>query len=310
VLDVSEQAERRRTKAGGVELEAESRFGLLLRVKYKFFFFSSERPMPTCFVIQPFDAGGKFDKRFKDTFKPAIESAGLDAYRVDQDASVSVPIDAIERGIQQATICLADITEDNPNVWYELGYAFALGKPVVMVCSEERAGKKYPFDIQHRYIIKYKTEATSDFDDLKQRISEKLLAMLSNEAMLEQIAESEPLAPVQGLGQNEMFVLAIVAGAIHVPEAAIGIYAVRNDAERAGITGMGVNLALRQLERKGFVSFEKLWDDQSQEEYAGVSITNSGWEWLSENEAKFILHRRDKLKSTLNFDPFDPDVPF
>jgi hypothetical protein len=110
--------------------------------------------MATCFVIQPFDSG-KFDKRFEDIYRPAIEAAGLEAYRVDKDPSVSVPIDAIEEGIRQAAVCLADITADNPNVWYELGYAFAAKRPVVMVCSEERTGKKYPFDIQHRSIIAY-----------------------------------------------------------------------------------------------------------------------------------------------------------
>ena len=87
--------------------------------------------MPTCFVIQPFDSGGKFDKRFNDTYKKAIEKAGLEPYRVDQDPGVEVPIDRIEEGIREATICLADITTDNPNVWYELGYAFAVGRSVI-----------------------------------------------------------------------------------------------------------------------------------------------------------------------------------
>jgi hypothetical protein len=35
--------------------------------------------MPTCFVIQPFDSG-KFDKRFKETFAPAIVAAGFEPY--------------------------------------------------------------------------------------------------------------------------------------------------------------------------------------------------------------------------------------
>src|SRR5919106_1440190 len=121
--------------------------------------------MATCFVIQPFDAG-KFDKRFEQVFKPAVEAAGLEAYRVDQDPKVEIPIDAIEEGIRSAAICLADITTDNPNVWYELGYAFAAGRPVVMVCSSERTGRKYPFDIQHRTVISYLVEAPGDFDKL------------------------------------------------------------------------------------------------------------------------------------------------
>lgn len=75
-----------------------------------------------CFVIQPFD-NGKFDKRYYDIFKPAIEATGLSAYRVDEDESVEIPIDTIEEKIKSATICLADITLNNPNVWYEVGFA-------------------------------------------------------------------------------------------------------------------------------------------------------------------------------------------
>ena len=108
--------------------------------------------MPTCFVIQPFDQG-KFDQRFKDIYKPAIEDAGLEAYRVDEDPSVEVPIESIEDGISKASICLADITLDNPNVWYELGYAFAVNRPVILICSQERK-EKFPFDIHHRTIMR------------------------------------------------------------------------------------------------------------------------------------------------------------
>ncbi len=127
---------------------------------------SLEDIMEKCFVIQPFDSG-KFDKRFQDIYKPAIESAGLEAYRVDNDPSVLVPIESTENGIRQAVICLADITTDNPNVWYELGFAFAANRSVIMVCSEERPSNKYPFDIHHRSVISYSTDSPSDFDKLK-----------------------------------------------------------------------------------------------------------------------------------------------
>ena len=71
--------------------------------------------MAICFVIQPFD-DGKFDKRFVDIFAPAIKAAGLEPYRVDQDPAVEIPIDAIEDRIKAASVCLAEITTDNPNV--------------------------------------------------------------------------------------------------------------------------------------------------------------------------------------------------
>ena len=175
--------------------------------------------MSVCFVIQPFD-GAKFDKRFDDVYKPAIEAAGLEAYRVDTDPGVLVPIDAIEKGIRQATVCLADISTDNPNVWYELGFAFATNRPVVMVCSEERSSKKYPFDIQHRSIIPYLADSPSDFEKLKSNLSLKLQAILKQDRVLDEIAKAGPVSPLHGLSQPEMLVLAVVAGEAFMPDQA------------------------------------------------------------------------------------------
>jgi hypothetical protein len=93
-----------------------------------------------CFVIQPFDRG-KFDKRYEDVLVPAITRAGLEPYRVDRDPSVSIPIQDIEAGIESSRACLADITTDNPNVWFELGYAIASRREVVLICSEERTSR-------------------------------------------------------------------------------------------------------------------------------------------------------------------------
>ena len=119
--------------------------------------------MPKCFVIQPFD-GERYDKRYRDVFAPAIENAGLEPYRVDRDPSVDVPIEDIERGIEGSGVCLAEISTDNPNVWYELGYAIAMKRAVVLVCSDERT-TKYPFDVHHRKVIQYSTQSLSDFEE-------------------------------------------------------------------------------------------------------------------------------------------------
>lgn len=107
--------------------------------------------MATSFVVQPFDQG-PFDKRFDDVFAAAISEAGLEAYRVDRDPTVSIPIEDIEAGIRNAEVCLAEITTDNPNVWFELGFAIASQRDVVLICSSERKSR-FPFDIQHRSII-------------------------------------------------------------------------------------------------------------------------------------------------------------
>jgi hypothetical protein len=66
--------------------------------------------MARCFVIQPFDGGGPYDKRYKDVLLPAIKDADLDAYRVDEDRSSSIPIDDIEQVPLRAMLRILSIS--------------------------------------------------------------------------------------------------------------------------------------------------------------------------------------------------------
>jgi hypothetical protein len=131
---------------------------------------SSEKEK-TCFVIQPFDSG-KFDKRYDDIFKVAIQAAGYKPERVDRaNYHVDVIIDAIKKGIENAAVCLVEITTDNANVWYEAGFSDAIGKDLVFVCEKRRV---IPFDIGHRKIILYETDSIGDFQNLMQNIRNTL----------------------------------------------------------------------------------------------------------------------------------------
>jgi len=256
--------------------------------------------MATCFVIQPFDSG-KFDKRFQDIYKPAIEAAGLEAYRVDYDPGVLVPIESIEKGIRLATICLADITADNPNVWYELGFAFAAQRPVVMVCSEERTGKKYPLDIQHRSIIPYLADSPSDFDKHRESLTAKIYAIIKKTAELDKISELDPILPIHGLSQAEILVLAVIAGDAYLPSHPALVRNVKQGVERAGINNMGFNLAIRCLLQKKLIREHEIWLEEGQENHAGLVLEEMGWEWIHENSEKFVLSRKNDKKSHLPY---------
>jgi hypothetical protein len=258
--------------------------------------------MPTCFVIQPFDSG-KFDKRFDDVYVPAIVEAGLEPYRVDRDPGVDVPIEAIEEGIRNAAVCLADITSDNPNVWYELGFAFASGRPVVMVCSNERTSTKYPFDIQHRTVISYKPESPSDFDNLKVSLSDRIRAMLNKSEALRQIAEADQIAPTQGLSQTELMVLAILAGETALPGAFTTMYSLKADSERSGLTPIGFSLAFRRLTAKKLIDVVEEWDDHRDEVYSTARLTVAGWSWIDNNESLFALKKQSSKQT-------DDEIPF
>lgn len=260
--------------------------------------------MPTCFVIQPFDNGGKFDKRFEDHFRPALEDAGLDAYRVDRDPSVSVPIESIESQIQNAAICLADITTDNPNVWYELGFAFASGRDVILICSDEREGR-YPFDIQHRNITQYETRSSSDYRALQKKITDRAKALLKKGIAARQVMQSEQIAPSDGLSQFEILVLTLLAGETAVPDSRLAIELLQRSAERAGLTDVAFGLACRKLLRKGLV--ETRCEEGDYGEYSTAMVSSDGWVWLESNESLLSMRRAE---DGIAEDDIEDDIPF
>jgi hypothetical protein len=244
--------------------------------------------VPTCFVIQPFDGGGKFDKRFDDVFAPAVKDAGLEPYRVDQDPAVSIPIEAIEQGIRGAAICLAEITTDNPNVWFELGYALATGKDVIMVCDQKERAKKFPFDVQHRSIITYGTESPSDFAKLRNAITGRMQAMLKKGRDLETLAAS-PLRAAEGLSPHEITCLAVMAENVLTPGDWVWPSAVERDMSRAGYRKVASNISLHGLLKKGMIEAREVPTDDGWGTAYGLS--EKGQEWLLENQDKLVLRK-------------------
>jgi hypothetical protein len=254
--------------------------------------------MPTCFIIQPFDKG-VFDKRFEDVFQPAIKGADLEPFRVDRDPGASIPIEDIEAGIRNAVVCLADITSDNPNVWFELGFAIASGKEVALVCAASR--EKFPFDVQHRNVIMYETDSSSDFESLRDKITKRIRAILSKEARIGAAAQvASPVAPVRGLASHELVALVTVGQNIDDPSDTVSTYVIRKDMERAGFTRIAVTLGLMSLLAKGFVTLREAYDEQSDRSFSVYSLTEAGMQWL--------LNNQDKLKLTIP--PKDSDIPF
>ena len=203
---------------------------------------------------------------------------------------MDVPIDAIESGIRGSAVCLADITTDNPNVWYELGFAFASGRPVVMVCSDERTGKKYPFDIQHRTVIEYKAHSPSDFVTLQSKITNRIKALITRTDALRIIEASEQVAPIQGLTQPELAVIATVAGSVILPGEGVAAHAAKRDVERAGFTAVGFSIGVQRLRSKNLIELCEASDDEGWN-YQNIVITSNGWDWIERNEDKFMLRR-------------------
>lgn len=255
--------------------------------------------MATCFVIQPFD-GGPFDHRYDDVLEPAIAAAGLKAYRVDRDPKASIPIQDIERQIRNATVCLADISSPNPNVWFELGFAIAANKRVVLVCDEQVI--KFPFDVQHRNIIRYRLGAPRDFEDMGRKITSRLAGEMEQAEAMDAAVDSLPIADIEGLPPIEVVALAAIGESAPTPESLTTPWSYQQEMERVGYTRFASSLAVRGLMGRMFVAIVEYEDDEGNKTNA-YRITALGWGWIMRNQEVFSL---EKPKRRLKTD----EVPF
>lgn len=130
----------------------------------------------TCFVMMPFAA--PLGEYYSKIYEPAIEKAGLKAVRADDDIfGTGKIIDQIWSGITSAKVLIAELTSRNPNVYYELGLAHALKKPVVLVCSNEH---DVPFDLKHIRVIYYDMHDPFWGTKLIEKVAENILSAISN----------------------------------------------------------------------------------------------------------------------------------
>jgi nucleoside 2-deoxyribosyltransferase len=264
--------------------------------------------MPRCFVIQPFDDGGPYDKRYKDVLLPAIKDAGLEAYRVDEDRASSIPIDDIENNIRTSEICLADITPDNPNIWYEVGFAFANDKPVVMICAKPRPTKA-PFDVQHRHIIFYTLESSSDFKKLQKDVTERLKAQIEKAAVMQTVASLSAVKPTDsGLTSYEVAVMVSIMENRLTPGEGVTPHDIQKDMRSAGYTDIATSLSLESLKRQGLIEFDEAPTGNFNESYTVCTLTSRGLDWMLENKDRFKLMREQAERNAPEIR--DEDIPF
>jgi hypothetical protein len=248
--------------------------------------------MATCFVIQPFDKGGPYDRRYRDVLEPAIKDAGLEPYRVDEDPTATVLIDDIEKGIQDAEVCLADITTNNPNIWYEVGFALANGKAVVMVCLDPRPDP-FPFDIRHRHIITYSLQSRSDFDKLKTEVTTRLQAQAKKAEKLQTVAAMSEIQNTAGLLNHEIAALVTIFSESRSPDEGYSVYFVKDKMGRSGYTPMAVSLAIEGLLRKDMIERFEAVDREARESYTACRLSPKGIDWLLHNQNRFRLKKNE-----------------
>lgn len=106
-----------------------------------------ESDKPFCFVISPVGDPGTEKRRrangvLREIIRPALSNFRVE--RADHEKTPGIVTEGIINKIIDADLVVADLTEKNPNVMYELAVRHALGKPFVQMMEE---GEELPFDI-------------------------------------------------------------------------------------------------------------------------------------------------------------------
>lgn len=132
-----------------------------------------------CFVIMPIsDQGdypeGHFKKVYEQIFKPAIEAAGYEAFRVDENKMCDSIMKKIFDAIYNCPMALCDLSNRNPNVLYELGLRQAYDKPVVLVQDDKT---ERIFDISGINTVLYKSNRLyENILEARERITEAIIS--------------------------------------------------------------------------------------------------------------------------------------
>lgn len=112
------------------------------------------------FVAMPFRPD--FQDLYKYAIRPALEELGLKIWKADEKISNIDVMCKICHGIQECSHVIANISDWNPNVLFEMGLAYGTGKNVVLIKNRK---EEVPVDLRGLEYIDYE-----DIDELKRNL--------------------------------------------------------------------------------------------------------------------------------------------
>jgi len=133
-----------------------------------------------CFVIMPFSRTKSCTKEewtgiFKGIIKPAVEESGLGYVCERSVAERQNIIKGILESVNQANV-VADLTDNNPNVFYELGVRHTLANRTILIAQGE---KDIPFDLKP-YPTTFYSKSLTNIEEFKNDIQKKLVDIETN----------------------------------------------------------------------------------------------------------------------------------
>lgn len=153
-----------------------------------------------CFIVMPFgvkafpDGSGRtydFDKVYRVLIQRAVREAGMKPIRADERVSSALIHTDMFRDLRDRRVVLADLSLDNPNVFYELGIRHVMSSNgTVLMC---RKGSALPFDVKLSRVIFYDFDGASlDWEEVERVLKHLKVA-------LQEARKGLPDSPVHAL---------------------------------------------------------------------------------------------------------------
>ncbi len=119
------------------------------------------------FVAMPFR--DEMDDVYHDGIQAAVRDAGFLCERADLSSFTGDVLEWVRARVKSARLLVADLSEPNPNVYLEVGYAWGCGVPTVLLAQDT---KKLTFDVRGQRCLKYKR-----IQDLEESLREELRSL-------------------------------------------------------------------------------------------------------------------------------------
>jgi hypothetical protein len=141
-----------------------------------FFARDKRTTMKTCFVISPIGEQGSETRKRSDLIlkyliTPAVEPLGYSPLRADQISEPGLITSQVIQHIVEDSLVIADLTDRNPNVFYELAIRHAIKKPLIQIIKK---GEQIPFDVAGTRTIPVDHIDLESVEDAKKEIARQI----------------------------------------------------------------------------------------------------------------------------------------
>jgi len=140
-----------------------------------------------CFVISPIGDPGtptrkRADQVLKYVVRPAAEQCGYDAQRSDEISQPGIITNQVIQSLLEAPLVIADLTERNPNVFYEVAIRHLVRKPLVQMIE---VAEPIPFDLSASRMIKIDHKDLDSAEEAKKSLIAQIQAVEKDSSLVD-----------------------------------------------------------------------------------------------------------------------------